>query len=192
MKHFYQKIHGWFDFESTYSRMVREFDSGSHFVEIGAYYGKSSAFMAVEIANSGKNIKFDVIDTWRGSPEHQEDGWDKQEAMINDTAYDIFLQNLKPVEGYFNPIKMSSVEASKLYQDNSLDFVYIDAAHEYDFVKADIQAWYPKVKIGGILAGHDYIPSKKMFNGLVKAVNESFKEYITTVGSTWMIKKVNQ
>jgi hypothetical protein len=76
MNHFYHTIHGWFDFEQVYSNMVNSHNDGAHFVEVGAFYGKSSAYMAVEIANSNKKIKFDVVDTWRGSPEHREGGWD--------------------------------------------------------------------------------------------------------------------
>jgi hypothetical protein len=49
----------------------------------------------------------------------------------------------------------SSVEASKLIPDGSLDFVYIDANHSYDSVQKDIDAWLPKVKTGGVLGGHD-------------------------------------
>ena len=63
---------------------------------------------------------------------------------------------MKPVEGHYTPIKMESVEAAKLYEDESLDFVFIDAAHDYQNVKNDILAWYPKIKIGGKLGGHDY------------------------------------
>jgi len=178
MEHFYNNIHGWFDFHDLYSRMVQEASSGYHFVEIGAFYGKSTSYMAVEIINSGKNIKFDVVDTWRGSLEHQQDAWDAQEAMINDTAFDIFKLNLISVKDHFNPIKLPSIEASKLYQDKSLDFVYIDAAHEYEFVKPDIEAWLPKVKVGGYIGGHDYqnytMPSGSSF-GVIQAVDETFK-----------------
>lgn len=53
-------------------------------------------------------------------------------------------------------IKARSVEASKQFENESLDLVYIDAAHDFESVCADIKAWYPKVKSGGILAGHDY------------------------------------
>jgi hypothetical protein len=54
-------------------------------------------------------------------------------------------------------VRASSEIASNMFQDESLDFVYIDANHAYDFVKQDIELWYPKVKKGGYLWGHDYI-----------------------------------
>jgi predicted O-methyltransferase YrrM len=63
MEHFYQQIEGWFDFQNLYSEMVERYPSGSHFVEIGAWFGCSTSYMAVEIANSDKLIWFDTIDT---------------------------------------------------------------------------------------------------------------------------------
>ena len=53
-----------------------------------------------------------------------------------------------------------SVSASNLFPDKSLDFVFIDGDHSYAAAKADIEAWAPKVKAGGILCGHDYTDSK--------------------------------
>ena len=66
MEHFYNNIDGWFDFQIIYSQMVNKFSDRSHFVEIGAWLGKSTSYMAVEIINSGKNIKLDVVDDWFG------------------------------------------------------------------------------------------------------------------------------
>ena len=53
-------------------------------------------------------------------------------------------------------LRMTSLEASKVFPDKYFDFVYIDAEHSYDAVVNDIAAWLPKVKIGGYLGGHDY------------------------------------
>ena len=58
-------------------------------------------------------------------------------------------------------VNKSSMEASKDFLDNSLDFVFIDANHHYEFVVNDIAEWSKKVKPGGIVSGHDY--SKHMF-----------------------------
>jgi hypothetical protein len=67
---------------------------------------------------------------------------------------------------------MTSLEAAKLYPDNSLDFVLIDASHDYPSVHADILAWLPKVKSGGILAGDD-LP----WFGVKRAVDELLPGY---------------
>ena len=76
--------------------------------------------------------------------------------MVDGTLFNHFVDNMKPVEGYYNAVKNYSIEAAKLYENESLDFVFIDAAHDYENVKADIIAWLPKVKQGGWIGGHDY------------------------------------
>jgi cephalosporin hydroxylase len=53
-------------------------------------------------------------------------------------------------------IRKTSVEASKTFEDNSLDAIFVDANHEYKYVLEDLYAWWPKVKSGGIMAGDDY------------------------------------
>lgn len=178
-KHIYQDIQGWFTFPNLYKQMVEKFGNGSHFVEIGTWLGKSASYMAVEIENSGKNIRFDCVDTWRGSDEHKQ--W---QEVVNDTLYQTFLKNIEPVKQYINPIRKPSREASLLYDDCSLDFVFIDAAHDYENVKNDIELWYPKVKSGGVLAGHDYEPTWK---GLIQAVDEFIlnNQYKLTIQSEY-------
>jgi hypothetical protein len=123
--------------------------------------------MAVEIINSGKHINFDVIDTWNGSTEHQTDP-----ILENDGLYCEFIKNIEPVKHAINTIRMASLDAANTYADESLDFVFIDASHMYEDVKADLIAWYPKIKPGGILAGHDY----GTWDGVTRAVNEFFAD----------------
>jgi len=180
ISHIYQNIDGWFDFEGVYTDMVNRFQEGSHFVEIGSWLGKSTSYMAVEIANSFKKIKFDAIDTWESIGIYE----------IEKDPYNKFLNNIKPVGNYINPIRGKSEEISKNYEDNSLDFIFIDADHEYSSVKKDIECWYPKLKNGGYIGGHDYFEN---YQGLMKAVDEFFgAENITKIpGSTWLFQKNN-
>lgn len=65
-------------------------------------------------------------------------------------------RNLEEFQSKLKWIKEPSVEAADSIEDKSLDFVYIDAAHDYDSVTEDIEAWLPKIKSGGIMSGHDY------------------------------------
>lgn len=167
-QHIYQNIQGWFNFPELYQNIVSTFNDNSHFVEIGTWLGQSASFMAAEIINSGKKIKFDCIDTWQGSAEHQGNN-----EIQNNTLFESFLKNINPVKHIINPIRASSLEAVKTYKDLSLDFVFIDAAHDYENVIQDIRAWYPKVKKGGILAGHDYHPN---WSGVIQAVNTFLTE----------------
>ena len=171
MEHMYNKIQGWFTFPNLYKSVVEKFDNAI-FVEVGAWKGKSVAFMAVEIANSKKNIKFYCVDPWNGACEdHNANAYQCAEVK-NNSLYEHFLNNIAPVKDYVIPIKDYSLNASKQFKDSSLDFVFIDASHDYENVKADIAVWFPKMKKGGIFAGHDY-PS---YPGVKKAVDEFVKE----------------
>ena len=143
MEHFYHDIPGWFDYASIYQRMVQLAPNTGHFVEVGSHQGCSAAFMAVEIANSGKQIRFDCIDPWTSV-----------QFYLN--SPEVFHTHMLPAVGYYNAIQASSPAAAESYADASLDFVYIDADHRYAAVSADIKAWLPKIKAGGWLAGHDY------------------------------------
>ena len=66
------------------------------------------------------------------------------------------MKLLEPHKDRIDFIKESSVEAAKQFNDDYFDYVYIDAGHEYEDVKSDIEAWYPKVTLGGMIAGHDF------------------------------------
>jgi hypothetical protein len=87
------------------------------------------------------------------------------------------IGTLIPFENKIVWINHISSEAVKLIQDEELDFVYIDGNHFYFYVKQDIELWYPKVKIGGLVAGHDYdISDRNIDHGcnVKQAVDEFF------------------
>jgi predicted O-methyltransferase YrrM len=88
------------------------------------------------------------------------------------------------LEGFIKPIKSYSWEASKNFEDNSVDFVFIDADHEYESVVKDIDSWLPKVKKGGIISGHDYITWK----GVKLAVDQKFGNKTKFNGPCWFVE----
>ena len=164
MEHFYENIQGWFIYHDIYRAAVAAASDGAHFVELGSWRGRSTAFLAVEIINSGKDIKLDAVDTWLGSDEaaHVNDP-----GVINGTLYDEFLANMEPVKFVVNPVRATSREAVQQYLDDSLDMVLVDGSHEYEEVNHDIVEWLKKVKPGSMLAGDDY-----EWPGVKAAVNE--------------------
>ena len=94
----------------------------------------------------------------------------------------------------FTAMQLSSVEASTKFTDESLDVVFIDMCHLYDCVKEDLEAWYPKLKYGGYIAGHDI-----SWMGVHQAVAEKFghrqdgKQIIKCVpGDCWMVQKIKE
>jgi predicted O-methyltransferase YrrM len=150
MLHIYKSIQGWCSFTELYSEMVAKAEPGAIFVEIGCWKGKSAAFMAVEIINSGKAIKFFTVDHFKGSPNHG-DNPDVAAGRLEAIA----RANLKPVARGVEIISASSVEAAAQFEDGTVDFLFIDGTHDYDNVKADLLAWKPKLKPGAMVAGDD-------------------------------------
>jgi hypothetical protein len=150
MEHFYDTIEGWMGYEDTYREAVRITPDGGTIVEVGSFLGRSAAFMAVEIANSGKKIRFVCVDQFTG---HLGAGLFDGRCSIP-----TFHANMARggISHLVEAMEELSVDASKAFSDASVDFVFIDAAHDYDNVRADICAWLPKVKPGGVIAGHDY------------------------------------
>jgi predicted O-methyltransferase YrrM len=182
MEHFYMNIKGedWFTYPNLYKQIVDDCNNTDafHLVEVGSWKGKSACFMAVEIINSNKNIQFDCIDCW-----------------LDLNIYEEFIENIKPVNSNINVIREYSNYASQYYDDCSLDFVFIDAHHVYDSVKEDINKWYPKLKMGGILAGHDFWKENDSeYNSDVnRAVIDFFNnDFISTKEGCWIhIKNQN-
>jgi predicted O-methyltransferase YrrM len=192
MKHFYKNIidENWFDYKVFYTDIVKQSPRDAHFVEVGSWKGKSSCFMAVEIANSGKNIKFDCVDTWDATTD-EADYWVKFKDENDIDLYQVFLNNIEPVKTYINPIRSLSWEAASMYKDASLDFIFIDAAHDYESVTKDLVSWFPKLKLGGIIAGHDYFNKRVEVQ---KAVDEYFEntkhELAFSVDKIWYVKYI--
>jgi hypothetical protein len=67
--------------------------------------------------------------------------------------------------------------------------VFIDASHEYEFVKSDIIAWFPKVKLNGFIGGHDYTPREPPTNGVDRAVKEVFGDEYSVFHVSWLHTK---
>lgn len=101
-------------------------------------------------------------------------------------AENVYINRLKNYTNY-SKIKENSLNASKKFENEILDFVYIDGSHKYIDVKNDIITWLPKIKINGYICGHDY------FGEIKEAVNEILGNPIEIFDdSSWIfIKKGN-
>ena len=168
------RIPGWFSFARTYDLAVANASDGATFVEVGSWKGLSAYYMAAKIRDSGKRIRFCCVDHWLGSPEPRDDP-----DVRSGSLYETFLRNVSDVRRFLEPIRMSSLEASRQFADGSCALVLIDAGHEYEDVSADIAAWRPKVAPGGMLAGDDYD-----WPGVQRAVGEAFGTAVTLLGDT--------
>jgi len=163
----------WFSGAHVYRRFVQSVVGPAVAVELGAWKGRSTSFMGVEIANSGKPIRFTTVDHWRGS--EGEELHDADQDVQSGRLYEVFLENIRPVAAYVNVIRDDSAAAAARFEDGSIDFLYVDASHSYEGVLRDLSAWWPKVKLGGLMAGDDWCFPDRGELGVRNAVRDFFR-----------------
>jgi predicted O-methyltransferase YrrM len=178
----YAEIPGWFDEEWLYDRMIAQAPNNATFVEVGCWLGKSTAYCASRIQECGKAISFYAVDTWLGSP--SEPDMVEAAARAGGSVYDLFLANMEAagVVDAIRPLRLPSVAAATLFANRSLDFVFIDADQSCAAVQGDIAAWRPKIKCGGVLAGHDW----KTYASVQQAVTAMLPRDFAVEGNCWI------
>ena len=119
-------------------------------VEVGAWKGFTTIYLAQAVRPLGGKVF--VVDHWRGN----EDTWSQQTASEGE-IYAEFKANISHfgVSDLVHALVMDSQTACSIFADGMANLVFIDADHRYEYIKADILGWLPKVKVGGILCGHD-------------------------------------
>ena len=165
-----------FSWKATYpftAELIRSDPSIKTIAEIGICGGKHIEYLL-------KNTQ--ITKAYGVDPIHHE-GW-IGEGKMNGTGadvigeYDKFFkavqENLDQFGEKCELVRMMSVDAAPLFEDSSLDFIFIDAIHTYDAVMDDLDAWYPKVREGGIVCGHDW--EHDQFPGVTKAVSHFFDD----------------
>jgi len=126
-------------------------------VEIGVDKGE----FAVHFLQNTKIKKYFCIDTWQDNfgSDHVRKGCDGKYFDNNgNVRYNQASNNLKKYidENRAVMMRMTSTQAALYFKKETIDFCYIDGDHSLEGVYADIKAWLPKIKVGGIIAGHDY------------------------------------
>jgi predicted O-methyltransferase YrrM len=143
-------------------------------VEVGSWMGRSTSALA-------ENTLGIVIacDTWEGSEEHfdmlrdKPKGWLKEQFLAHAGRYEnmAFFQS-----------RSLDLAAALVKLDIRPDMVFLDASHDYESVKADILAWMPLLRPGGVLCGHDYDPPHWM--GIKQAVDELIPDRVVVTATT--------
>lgn len=160
----------------TLSDIIIEHDI-STFVEVGTARGKNL-----------RNI-FDIIgdrhiSIWCIDPYEPYEGYDENEDANADPKritenYELAKDRIFS-DDRVTHIRDYSLNAANLFQDESVELIFVDANHEKEFVKEDLEAWWPKVKPGYFLAGHDYtweyVSDSDKTNGVIEATDEFLEE----------------
>jgi len=146
--------------------------------EVGVYSGESAMIFIENLPIA----RYFAIDAWRPDLPGVTDDPYFPKTPISE-AEEVFDERAKDHGGVIVKMKMLSMEAAKHIEDGFLDMVYIDADHHYEAAKADIIAFKPKVRNGGILSGHDYTGAWAHTVG--RAVDEVFGKNAVNVFQDW-------
>ena len=134
-------------------------------VEIGVCTGINSLSMLEKLDIS----MLYGVDPYLIYDEYKESWYEDSQDFFNAVKQEAY-DRLRPYLNNYTFVKKFSVDAIDFIPDD-LDFVYIDGNHDYDFVKQDIELWFPKIKSGGVIGGHDFFNMNEHF-GVHKAVIE--------------------
>lgn len=179
--------------EEVLKRLQKEGQYMLQGVEVGVFAGDMSKWLLAR-----NDIRLTMVDSWTT---HEKEGQyansDDFHANLTQDDQDHFQQLAKNAVAFAGDraciVKASSLDAAKLCDDESLDFVFIDADHSYEGCKADIDAWYSKVKVGGLFGGHDYENTDFPKFGVTHAVNDfvHMKKLALDLGDnfTWFVRK---
>jgi hypothetical protein len=147
--------------------------------EVGTWKGASALYMAHLARELAIDCEIVCIDTWLGSVEH----WFERERphyfkSLNlrhgyPTLYYTFLANVvrTHMTDTIVPFPIASAGAARFMRARGVtfDLIYIDAAHDYEEVRLDVELFWPLVRPGGVMFGDDFTPQ---FSGLRRAVEE--------------------
>jgi hypothetical protein len=157
----------------------------------GAELGVSKGRFTTFLCSSMFDMRMLCVDLWAPQPDNLGEGAETYSTWDHEQSYREFkVLRDKWFSNRVTIWRRHSVEAAKDVTDGSLDFVFIDADHSYKGCKADIEAWEPKVRVGGMVSGHDYDPIK--WPGVVKAVDEIYPGASKLPDMTWAHFKKEQ
>lgn len=153
-------------------------------VELGVFAGRSTAVMA-PICRQNNN-QYHAIDNFCGGG-NPPDRATRHQRNRNIRA--LFDANMTEMEllSFINVHKLDSAESASMFQDNIVDFCFIDADHTAVAIQKDIDAWWPKIRINGFLGGHDY-PSPPL-QTVVQQFAMINQVQIMVRGRCWVVRK---
>jgi hypothetical protein len=157
-------------------------------VEIGVFDGGFSQ----EIFSCKPSMLY-LIDPWK----HQDNSlYPDDKANVADNSFESIYQSVQTHFAYNNNvvlIRKESYDAVDIFQDKSLDFVYVDAIHTFESCFCDMVVWYKKVKHGGWLCGHDYTGDypgvRRAVDAFCKITGKELSLITLEPWASWGIKK---
>lgn len=140
----------------------------------GVEIGVCKASFSFEVLSRWGGERYFAVDPWREFPKDAYIDLANRPQAEQEQTFEVAKRRLKEFGNRVEIIRSTSAEAAPGFADETLDFAYIDGQHHYEAVAEDIALWYPKVKPGGLLCGHDYLDGfvDNAAFGVKKAVDE--------------------
>jgi len=167
-------VEGWCDFPEVYAAEAARLPPNAVAVEVGSWLGRSTALFASLLRDGGRtDVTFYSVDWGLGNTDKAADVCQPALTAGGRSVAGQLAANLHAcgVADYVYQLVATSTHAARLFADASVDFAFIDANHTYESALEDIKAWWPKIKPGGAMAGHDY---DCHWPDVVRAVEEFF------------------
>ena len=190
----WKMLPGWFNYADLYEHAVDISKDGDTLVEIGVAFGRSLSYLAQCARESGKKLRIVAIDPFATDLQvwgAEYSDWAKAvggplaafELLVKrhdpELARDAAIHRNKGELYSFESASVHVVvdraeDIAPIVADQSCSFVFIDGDHRYDAVKRDCELWEPKVRDGGILAGHDFTPGDACGIDVVRYVSKAY------------------
>ncbi len=153
-------------------------------VELGAKDGKFSE----HLLGVFPDLRMTCVDLFASREKQEREGFETYEEWDFEQIRREYDKRIAPFRDRVTTLVMDTKDAAGAFDTGSVDFIFIDAEHTYEGVKADIAAWYDKVRPGGIIAGHDF---SHKWPGVERAVGESFNLLTVVLGAdhTWIVQR---
>lgn len=151
--------------------------------EIGVSYGINLIYFLDNLPNIKQVIAIDPYSAY----DDRICGGRLETDEFLEKVYQAFLVNLKGYEHRVKHFRLPSAQAVHEIEDESLDYVFIDGDHNYEFVIEDLKNYYPKVKTGGIFAGHDIqsLGVQKALSEFIPTLDMDIDKLKSCANQTW-------
>ena len=184
-----EKVPGWNSRLPIFGELIREVRPGT-IIEVGTWLGASAIHMALQCSKANIKAKIWCVDTWLGAEEFWYSDLKDRDLKIRNGYPQVYFDFLSNVVQHGHqdtiiPVPSTSLIAARVLASQGVlaDLVYIDGSHHHDDVAADLKAYLPLIRSGGVMFGDDYD-----FEGVKTAVIETLPVHEHTA-THWIYRK---
>lgn len=172
-----------FSERANFGNWLRERGLNEIAIEVGTHRGE----FAVQLLRGWPTGIFYCVDHYQPGYDHLDPASKGDRKADKQAAIDALYE----YEGRYHLVEMPSNKAVEFFQDGTVSFVYIDARHRTKDVLEDLHLWWPKLKSGGIMAGHDFICPEEVGGGWGREVQPAVLTFAKEVGvDIWLVTEI--